>query len=53
VGALLAFVGIYIIQHAQGDQTSEYVFSGAMALIGAAGMLLTALLFPLTRPRSR
>jgi hypothetical protein len=53
VGAFLALVGIYTIAEAHGEEAGEYVFSGTLALIGAAGMLLTAVLFPLTRPRSR
>jgi uncharacterized membrane protein len=53
VGAFLALVGIYTISQAHGEEASEYVFSGTLALIGAAGMLLTGVLFPLTRSRSR
>ena len=53
VGAFLALVGIYTISQAHGEEASEYVFSGTLALIGAAGMLLTGVLFPLTRHRSR
>ena len=53
VGAFLALVGIYTISQAHGEEASEYVFSGTLALIGAGGMLLTGVLFPLTRSRSR
>lgn len=55
VGVFLALVGIYTISQApaHGEEGSEYVFSGVLALIGAAGMLLTGVLFPVTRSRSR
>ena len=53
VGAFLALVGIYIISQAHGETAAEYIFSGSLALVGAAGMLLTGVLFPLTRSRSR